>query len=70
MGGRIVLAFLCPAIIIVNLSGQPWNDLDQKNLDVAKYRCAQIFPNSPCVKKFIKKEGRTYNVVCTSHTRD
>lgn len=60
-----MINLICPALIIVNFSGEPWKEIDQKNLDVAKYRCIQIFEDSPCLKKFIKKEPRTYNAICS-----
>jgi len=64
-----MISLLCPAIIIVNLTTESWKSIDQKNLDVAKYRCSQIFPDAPCVKKFIKKEPLVYNVICSETNR-
>lgn len=49
--------------MIINLTSV-WTDRDQEHLDMAKVRCQQIYPDAPCVKKFIKVKKLTYRVVC------
>lgn len=54
--------FTCVATIIVNLSGQPWTKLDDKNKKRAEYTCIKTYKD--CLKKFIKKEQRHYVAIC------
>ena len=60
----MILALVCPAVIIVNISGEPWKEVDQKSLNSAKGRCSVHYPEAPCLKKFIKKEPLVYNAIC------
>ena len=53
----------CPVIKIVNKTNV-WNALDKATLAKAKTRCVQLYPQSPCIKVFIKKAANQYNVVC------
>lgn len=53
----------CPKTIIDNRSGE-WNAQDTQTLARANVRCAEFYPDAPCVKKFIKKDNQTYNVIC------
>lgn len=62
----LALATSCPKPTIVNLTKQ-WTPQDQENLDFAKTRCGHFYPNSPCLKKFIKKETRTYSIICSGN---
>lgn len=57
------LAVSCPETKIVNHT-KVWNEQDAKTLKSAKSRCSYYYPNSPCVKVFIKKDATTYNAVC------
>lgn len=59
----LALASQCPQVLVVN-NTKVWNEDDQKTLDFAKVRCAEIYPDAPCIKKFIKKSDTNYNVVC------
>lgn len=54
---------ICIAVVIVNLTGI-WNKQDQQTLDRAQTRCAQLYPEAPCLKKLIKKDESTYNAIC------
>lgn len=56
----------CAAITIVNTSGLEWNDHDDKILEHSKKVCATNpkYSDTPCLKKFIKKEKRHYNAIC------
>jgi hypothetical protein len=42
--------------------------MDTANLGVAKYRCAELFPVSPCLKVFSKVEDRKYRAICGAPT--
>lgn len=59
----LLLASTCPKAKVVNLT-PIWTSQDQENLDFAKTRCGHFYPNSPCLKKFIKKKTRTYSIIC------
>lgn len=59
----IVMGTTCPATRIENRT-DTWNKQDSETLVHARMRCAEIYPDSPCVKLFIKKDEQTYNVVC------
>jgi len=55
---------VCLVVIVVNLTST-WNKVDQTTLDRAKIRCQQLYPDSPCLKKFIKKPDNIYNAICS-----
>lgn len=56
----------CLAVIMINLSGIPWNAHDFKIKSSAQYRCStdERYKDTPCLVKFIKKEERHYNAFC------
>lgn len=54
---------LCVAVQITNLTDS-WTEVDALNLAVAERRCEELYPQSPCLKTFIKKEERVYHAVC------
>lgn len=56
-------AAMCPETKMVNYT-KTWVEFDQKTLERAKIRCGEIYPSSPCLKLFIKKEERTYSAAC------
>ena len=58
----------CPTTKIVNHT-DVWSEYDKSVLNTAKVRCNEIYPGSPCVKVFIKKEEQLYNVVCGSKVK-
>ncbi len=65
MQNLILVALLaCNPPIIENRTEFPWNDYDQQHLDTAKKRCGEIYKNSPCVVKFIKRTESDYSVIC------
>ena len=55
---------MCITVIINNTS--VWNQTDQCHYDRAKTRCAELYPDAPCMKKFEKVKELTYRVVCGS----
>lgn len=62
---NIILALIlsCPATKIDNWT-KTWTKQDEITLGMAKKRCAEIYPDAPCVKFFRKKDAYTYNVIC------
>lgn len=60
----IILAANCAAPIMINKTDKEWNEQDYNHLAIAKKRCGQIYKNSACVKKFIKRTETDYSVVC------
>ena len=60
----IVLAALtCPKTIVIN-KAIIWDQSDTQMLDTAKKRCGEIYPDAPCLKKFIKKDEDSYWAIC------
>lgn len=57
-----MLLNLCAIVIMINLSGNPWNDFDLKTKKRAIKTCRKRY--NSCLKKFIKKEKKIYNAVC------
>lgn len=53
----------CGAPTIQNFTNI-WNKQDQATYEGAIKRCIQLYPTSPCLKTFIKKDSTTYNAVC------
>lgn len=62
----LALTNSCPETEVVNKTSS-WTSQDEKNLALAKNRCKYHYPNSPCLKKFIKKETRTYSIICAGN---
>ena len=56
----------CPVPNVVVLKGAPeWDDrTDRPNLKTAIRRCAEKFPNSPCLKTFTKIGFQDYTAIC------
>lgn len=57
----------CPGTQIELREGAEWLPEDNKVLIRAMNRCGELYPGSPCVKKFIKLGARDnvrYRVVC------
>lgn len=55
---------ICPTVILINLSNEPWNDRDMRELKTSKTRCQAKYLKSPCLKKFVKKGKLWYYGVC------
>lgn len=54
---------ICAVTIIINLT-LTWTPTDQATLNRAKMRCAEIYPDAPCLKKLVKKKELLYNAIC------
>jgi hypothetical protein len=61
-------ALICAATVIVNIT-PVWTQEDVNTLMRAKKRCVEIYPKSPCVKKFVKVKSQVYRVVCTQEAK-
>lgn len=61
----VVMALSCAQPIFENQTKFPWNENDRWNFDTALPKCKKLYPNSPCIKKFIKRGERDYRVVCS-----
>ncbi len=53
----------CPPIKIINET-LTWNENDGRVLRSTIRRCPVKYPDSPCLKKFWKKEEMTYWALC------
>lgn len=60
----MILALVCPVVILINLSDEPWNDRDRRELNTSKKRCVLIKPDKPCLVKFVKKGKLWYRGIC------
>lgn len=56
----------CPRVKIIVLSEQEFgkDPRDMPALKSAKVRCAQIYRNSPCLKKLTKRAPGEYQAIC------
>lgn len=67
---ELILSFIfftainCSETIVINQSKDPWNSKDEYQLNYSKKRCGEIFINSPCLKKFVKRKVQTYWAIC------
>lgn len=57
---------ICAAIILINLTSEPWNAKDNKVVERAKYVCANDsrHKGNPCVRSVTKKPEQYYEVIC------
>lgn len=56
---------VCPGPKAVGwASKEEMTDMDWTNFKTAIGRCRELYPNSPCLKVFIKKAENTYNAIC------
>ncbi len=53
----------CPPVKIINESST-WSEIDGRMLRSAIRRCPVKYPDSPCLKRFWKKEELTYWALC------
>ena len=59
----------CPVKEVVNMT-ETWNDTDTAALKRATIRCVQLYPRSPCLKKFVKVEFNNYHAICGKAEED
>ncbi|NDG26888.1 MAG: hypothetical protein EB120_06915 [Proteobacteria bacterium] len=53
----------CPETVVVNRT-KTWTKNDQRAINRAKWRCKEIYPDAPCLKRFDKIEEMRYNALC------
>lgn len=68
--GRLILVLLCGPVLFINLTKEPWSRIDYDNAEHATKRCGEIYPNSPCLKKFIKVRTQMYRAICGKDKKD
>ena len=54
----------CPDTVVHVMTPEPWSEMDQANLDIARERCPVKYKRSPCLKKFIRWEPLRYSAIC------
>lgn len=60
----VILALSCPAPVLQNVSGYPWNSYDKKEQRYAEKRCKQIYDDAPCLKLWRKFGKQDYSAIC------
>ncbi len=58
-----VLATSCPPTKLIGFD-VPLTDQETESLLHAKKRCAEIYPDSPCLKSFEKREEQVFWAIC------
>ena len=61
------MLWACAATVIINLTAQPINKLDERHIAFAKKRCSVVKPQAPCLKRFIKVRPRVYRAICSGY---
>lgn len=64
----LLLAAACAAPVVELRTAEPWTRRDQAALDRAADGCEEYYPDSPCLKRFIRMRPGTYRAVCGSDT--
>ena len=59
----MVTKAICLATVIINHTPN-WTAFDQKTLERAQQRCAQIYPDAPCLTTLIKMEELVHRAIC------
>jgi hypothetical protein len=49
---------------MINISKESWNERDMIEMNTAKVRCEQKYPDAPCLTKFVKVEPLMYRAIC------
>ena len=55
---------ICAAVLLYNLSKEPWNTFDKGQQKIATKRCGEIYKEAPCLSRFIKVEYHMYRAIC------
>jgi hypothetical protein len=59
----VSIALNCPEPVIINNTSE-WNEVDEKSYQIATSRCAEHYPDAPCLKSFYKTEENVYRALC------
>ena len=62
--GTKLIKRACESPTIVTYTLEDWSDTDQRAYDTAQRRCQELYPRSPCVRKFIRYAQTRYGVIC------
>ena len=62
--GTKLVQRVCPDTEIQVATAEEWSKDDQRNLDIARQRCGEKFPRSPCVVKFTRYAPLRYSAIC------
>lgn len=60
----VLVALSCPNVKMLNRTEYAWNQHDRETLAFAQKRCAQLYPEAPCLKVFRKRGKQDYSVLC------
>ena len=61
-----LMSVVCAATLLVNESKEKWIPFDMAMQTEARERCRKEYPDTPCLKKFIKKDIQVYWAICGS----
>jgi len=50
--------------VMQNVSKDPWNDYDRKQMSMAEKRCGELYPDAPCLKLWRKFGIQMYTAIC------
>jgi hypothetical protein len=59
----VVLSASCPPTKLIGFDA-PLTEQETQSLNHAKKRCAEIYPDSPCLKSFEKREEQVFWAIC------
>jgi len=59
----LAAALSCPEPTLIGFE-KGMTENDKSSLAMAKTRCGELYPNSPCVSLFQKVEELQYRVIC------
>ncbi len=60
----LLLAAACAAPVVEIRGPQPWSEQDQAALERATVGCAEHYPASPCLRRFVRVQPGRYRAVC------
>jgi hypothetical protein len=66
--GTKLIKAACPATEILTYTPEGWSHADQRAYETAQKRCVNFYPNSPCLKRFIRMEQLRYRAWCGSES--
>jgi len=64
---NIFMETVCQDTVVENKSGDPWNEIDDDNMEYARARCP-VVTKLDCLKKFTKMEHLVYRAICGAGT--
>lgn len=59
-----MIAAMCAMTILILPPGEKPNKLDIATVKRAQTRCAELYPQSPCANKVVRKGKLAYRVYC------